>query len=130
MSYGVGSQLHADALDPVGSFSIFAISAPQNTAQVESDTKEEMAKVIADGFTADEVTAAKSGLLSAMTLNRSSDAALARELADHLFVNRDFVWDAGFEQAIDSATPDAIHKAMQEFVVPEHLVTVKAGDFK
>jgi len=89
-----------------------------------------MAKVIADGFTAEEVTAAKSGLLSAMTLNRSSDAALARDLADHLFVNRDFAWDAGFEMAIDSASPDAIHKAMQEFVVPEHLVTVKAGDFK
>jgi len=130
LSYGVGSQLHADALDPVGSFSVFAISAPQNTAQVESDTKEEMAKVIADGFTAEEITAAKSGLLSAMTLNRSSDGALARELADHLFVNRDFVWDAGFEKAIESATPDAVHKAMQEFVVPGHLVTVKAGDFK
>jgi zinc protease len=130
LSYGVGSQLHADALDPVGSFSVFAISAPQNTAQVESDTKEEMARVIADGFTAEEVTAAKSGLMSAMTLNRSSDGALARELADHLFVNRDFAWDAGFEKAIESASPDAVHKAMQEFVVPGHLVTVKAGDFK
>ena len=77
LSYGVGSQLHADSLDPVGYFTIFAISAPQNTAKVESDAKEEMAKVLADGFTAEEVTAAKSGILSAMTLNRSNDAALA-----------------------------------------------------
>ncbi len=35
-----------------------------------------------------------------------------------------------FEKAIDAATPDAIHKAMQDFVVPDHFVTVKAGDFK
>jgi zinc protease len=130
LSYGVGSQVHADALDAVGSFSIFAISAPQNTAKVESDAKEEMAKVIANGFTAEEVTAAKSGILSAMTLNRSNDAALARDLAAHLYLNRDFTWDANFENAIDSASPDAIHKAMQEFLSPDHFVTVKAGDFK
>ena len=61
LSYGVGSQVHADPLDAIGSFSIFAISAPQNTAKVESDTKEEMARVIATGFTPEEITAAKSG---------------------------------------------------------------------
>ncbi len=130
LSYGVGSQVHADALDPVGNFTIFAISAPQNTAKVESDTKEEVAKVLADGFTAEEVTAAKSGILSEMSLSRSNDAALAGELVGHLFLSRDFTWDAALEKAIDSATPDAIHKAMQEFVVPDHWVTVKAGDFK
>jgi zinc protease len=130
LSYGVGSQVHADALDPVGNFTIYAISAPQNTAKVESDSQEEVAKVLATGFTAEEITAAKSGILSEMTLHRSSDAALAGEMAGHLFLGRDFTWDAGFEKAIDSATPEAIHKAMQEFVVPDHLVTVKAGDFK
>jgi zinc protease len=130
LSYGVGSQVHADSLDPIGSFTLFAISAPQNTAKVESDAKQEIAKVIADGFTTEEVSAAKSGLLSEMTLNRSSDAALTRDLAAHLYLNRDFAWDEAFEKAIDSASPDAIHKAMQDFVVPDHLVTVKAGDFK
>ena len=130
LSYGVGSQLHADALDPVGSFVLFAISAPQNTAKVESDAREEMAKVVAAGFTAEEVTAAKSGLLSEMTLNRSNDAALARDLAAHLYLNRDFTWDEGFEKSIDAAAPAAIHKAMQDFLGKEHFVTVKAGDFK
>jgi zinc protease len=130
LSYGVGSQVQAHALDPVGNFTIYAISAPQNTAKVESDTKEEVAKVLANGFTPEEVAAAKSGILSELTLHRSSDAALAGELAEHLFLGRDFTWDAGFEKAIESAAPDAIHKAMQEFVVPDHMVTVKAGDFK
>jgi zinc protease len=130
LSYGVGSQVHADSLDAVGSFSIFAISAPQNAAKVESDTKEEMAKVIANGFTAEEVAAAKSGILSEMTLSRSNDGSLARDLAAHLYLNRDFTWDANYEKAIDSASPDAIHKAMQDFLSPDQFVTVKAGDFK
>jgi zinc protease len=129
LSYGVGSQLNADSLDPVGSFSIYAISAPQNTTKVESDAKEEVAKVLADGFTPAEITAAKSGILSARTVNRSSDAALARDLAEHLYLNRDFTWDADFEKGIGAATPDAVHKAMQHFIAPDHFVTIKAGDF-
>jgi zinc protease len=96
---------------------------------VESDAKEELAKVLADGFTPSEVSAAKSGILSARTVNRSSDAALAKDLAEHLYLNRDFTWDADFEKGIDAATPDAIHKAMQHFIAPEQFVTVKAGDF-
>jgi zinc protease len=130
LSYGVGSQVRADPLDAVGSFSLFAISAPQNTAKVEIDAKEEVAKAIAQGFTPEEMAAAKSGLLSQMTLSRSNDAALARDMAAHLYLDRDFTWDADYEKAIDAASPDAIRKAMQDFVVPEHFVTVKAGDFK
>jgi zinc protease len=129
LSYGVGSQLSADSLDPIGSFSVYAISAPQNTAKVESDAKEEIAKVLADGFTPSEISAAKSGILSARTVNRSSDAALARDLAEHLYLNRDFTWDADFEKGIDAATPEAIHKAMQHFIAPDQFVTIKAGDF-
>jgi len=129
LSYGVGSQLNADSLDPVGSFSVYAISAPQNTARVESDAKEEIARVLADGFTPSEISAAKSGILSARTVNRSSDAALARDLAEHLYLNRDFSWDADFEKGIDAATPAAIHKAMQHFIAPDQFVTIKAGDF-
>jgi zinc protease len=129
LSYGVVSQVSADAFDPVGSFSVFAISAPQNTAKVEGDAKEEIAKVLADGFTPAEITAAKSGILSAETVNRSSDAALAHELVEHLYLGRDFTWDAKFEQAIDSATPDEVHKAMQHFIDPSHFITAKAGDF-
>jgi zinc protease len=129
LSYGVGSQLSADSQDPIGSFSIFAISAPQNTAKVESDTKEEIAKGLAEGFTPAEITAAKSGILQSMTVARSSDAALARDLAEHLYLGRDFTWDAKFEKDLSAATPEVIQKAMQRFIVPSQFVTVKAGDF-
>ena len=129
LSYGVGSQLNADSQDPIASFSIFAISAPQNTAKVESDAKEEIAKGLAEGFTAAEITAAKSGILQSMTVARSSDAALARDLADHLYLGRDFTWDAKFETDLSAATPEGIHKAMQHFIVPSQFVTMKAGDF-
>jgi hypothetical protein len=46
-----------------------------------------------------------------------------------LYLGRDFTWDAKFEKDLNAATPDAIHKAMQHFIVPSQFVTVKAGDF-
>ena len=91
--------------------------------------QDEIAKVLASGFTPAEIAAAKSGILSAELVNRSSDAALAKELVDHLYINRDFTWDLNFEKAIDSVTPEQAQKAMQHFVDPAHFVTAKAGDF-
>jgi zinc protease len=130
LSYSVGSQLKADSQDRIGSLTIFAISAPQNTVKAETDVKEEIARILASGGTAAEIGAAKSGILQSMTVARSSDAALARDLADHLFLNRDFTWDAALERNIAAATPAAIHGAMQRLIVPSQFMTVKAGDFK
>jgi zinc protease len=129
LSYSVGSQLMAGSQDPVGGFTIFAIYAPQNAAKVETATKEEVARALADGFTSAEITAAKSGLLQSLAVNRSTDSRLANELADHLHLMRDFTWDAQFEQAVESATPEAIHQALRHFIDPAQWVIVKAGDF-
>ena len=63
LSYGVGSQLQASPLDPSGSFTTFAIYAPQNEAKLEAAFKEEIARMLKDGFEAKEITEAKSGWL-------------------------------------------------------------------
>jgi zinc protease len=129
LSYSVGSQLIAGSQDPVGGFTIFAIYAPQNAAKVETATKEEVARALADGFTSAEITAAKSGLLQSLSVSRSTDIQLANELAGHLYLKRDFTWDAQFEKSIESAAPEAIHQALQHFIDPTQWVIVKAGDF-
>jgi len=46
-----------------GAFRVNAIAAPQNVAKVEVAFKEEMERALKDGFTAEEVAAAKSGWL-------------------------------------------------------------------
>jgi zinc protease len=129
LSYSVGSSLGADALDRVGSFSVSAISAPQNTAKVETDAREEVARAIATPFTAAEIATAKSGLLQSRQVGRSTDGALAGQLARHLYLGRDFSWDARFEKALDEATAESIQKALQAHLDPNAMITVKAGDF-
>jgi zinc protease len=129
LSYTVGSRISADSEDPVGSFSFYAICAPQNVAKVERDAHEEIARVLADGLTAPEVSAAKTGILQSLILARSSDAALAGDIANHLYLNRDFGWDARVEKSIDTVSAEQIQKAMRRHIDPARMFTVKAGDF-
>ncbi len=129
VSYTVGSDVSADPLDPVGSFSVYAICAPQNIGKVETDVHEELERALKAGFTAKEVADAKSGILQSRIVARSTDRALASALASHLYLGRDFSWDAKFERSIAAATPQTVDAALRRHIDPQSLFTVKAGDF-
>ncbi|MEK6324303.1 MAG: insulinase family protein, partial [Acidobacteriota bacterium] len=130
LSYGVGSSLNASALDKNGQFTANAIYAPQNVTKLEAAIKEEIARALKDGFTPDEVAAAKSGYLQSQQLNRAQDAGLGRRLASYRFLNRTLAWDADFEKKIAALTPGEIAAAMRRHIDPSKLTIVKAGDFK
>jgi zinc protease len=129
LSYGVGSQFNAGALDPVGSFFSFAIYAPENVEKLEKAFKEEIEKVVTVGFTAEEVTAAKSGWSQSRTVNRAQDSGLAGTLNNYLFIKRDLKWDEEFEKKVMALTPDQINAAMKKHLKLESMNIVKAGDF-
>ncbi len=100
LSYGVGSSLNASPLDKNGQFTANAICAPQNAAKVESAFKEEIARALKDGFTAEEIATAKSGYLQSRQLSRSQDQELASRLLSNIFLKRTLAWDADFEKKI------------------------------
>jgi zinc protease len=129
LSYNVGSQFGASPLDQTGSFQAVAIYAPQNVARLETAFNEEIARALKDGFTAEEVAAAKSGYLQSRQVNRAQDAGLSRTLASYLFWGRTFGWDAEFEKRISALTSDQITAAMRRHIDPAKLTIVKAGDF-
>jgi zinc protease len=129
LSYGVGSQFSAGALDPVGSFFAFAIYAPENVEKLEAAFKEELQKVLADGFTAEEIAAAKSGWSQARTVGRSQDGGLAGTLNSYLFLERSMKWDKEIEAKVMALTSEQINAAMKKHITPERLNIIKAGDF-
>ena len=130
LSYGVGSRILVSSLDKSGTFTSFAIYAPQNVARVEAAYKEEIARALQDGFTSEEVEAAKTGFLQAQQINRAQDSVLARLLAARLYVNRTLEWDADFERKIAALTPAQINAAMRRHIDPSKLTIIKAGDFQ
>jgi len=129
LSYGVGSQLNANPLDPAGEFMAYAILAPENMSRVEKAFGEELARVLADGFTADELKAALSGWLQSRQVSRAQDGALAGKLATYLFLGRTLAWDRDLEQKVAALTPEEIRDAMRRHIDAAKLVLVEAGDF-
>ncbi|MEA2164999.1 MAG: zinc protease [Thermoanaerobaculia bacterium] len=129
LSYGVGSNVQASAFDQAGSFTTFAIYAPQNAAKLETAFKEEVDKAVKEGFTAAEIAEAKKGLLESRKLQRAQDAGLSRTLATELFTNRTLAWDAAMDKKISDLTVEQVNAAVRKWIDPSKIVIVKAGDF-
>jgi zinc protease len=129
LSYGIGSGFTANPLDKNAQFFVQAIYAPQNVTKVETAIKEEIARAVKDGFTADEVAAAKSGYLQSQQVSRAQDGGLVRKLAQYRFLNRTLTWDAELDKKIAALMPDEIVAVMRRRIDPSKLTIVKAGDF-
>jgi len=129
LSYGIGSSLSADPLDRSGRFGISAIYAPQNVQRLEAAMREELARALADGFTTDEVGAAKTGWLQSRQVSRAQDGELANRLGALSFQGRTLAFDAELERRVEALTPAAILTAMRRHIDVKKLTIVKAGDF-
>lgn len=129
LSYGVGSQLFANAQDKSGAFIAFAIYAPENVKKLEAAFKEEIEKMLKDGFTAEEITAAKSGYLQSRQVSRAQDNELAGRLSRYLYIDRTLNFDQELETRISALTPDQIVSAMRKYIDPNKITIIKAGDF-
>ena len=129
LSYGVGSGLNASALDRAGSWSAYAIAAPQNIAKVEAAFREELARALQDGFSDAELATAKSGILQSRVQARAQDGALASGWAFYLFTGRTFAFSKAFEDAVMRLTPADVLAALRKHIDPAKVSLVKAGDF-
>ncbi|HSK73398.1 MAG TPA: insulinase family protein, partial [Pyrinomonadaceae bacterium] len=129
LSYGVGSSFSAHPLDETGTFFANAIYAPENAEKLEAAFKDELAKMLKDGFTAQEIEEAKKGFLQRGQLSRAQDRELASKLNNYLFLNRTIAWDAELERKIQSLTAEQINAAMRKYITPDKITIIKAGDF-
>jgi zinc protease len=116
-------------LDNIGSFSAYAIYAPENGAKLEEVFKEEIMKAINEGFTEEEVTAAKSGWAQGNSINRAQDASIAAVLNNYLYNGRDYKWDEELEKKIKALTVAEINAAIKKTLRYEDISIVMAGDF-
>lgn len=129
ISYGVGSQLFADSQDKSGGFMIYAIYAPENRDRLEAAYKEELEKMLKEGFTEQELKDAKSGYLQSRKVGRSQDAQLSGTLNSMLNIGRTMKFTEDFESKINNLTPEQIRMAMNKFVDPAKMSVFKGGDF-
>jgi zinc protease len=129
-SYGVGSALVAATKSPFAQFMVQATAVPQNIPKVEDAFKDELAKVLKDGFTDSEVADAKKTFQDQRMLGRTQDAGLARTLV----LNEQFGWtmarEADLESKVAALTTAQINAAARRYLDPAAISYFKAGDFK
>ncbi|MDE0422996.1 MAG: pitrilysin family protein [Gammaproteobacteria bacterium] len=129
LSYGVGSQFGANAIDEIGTFNGYAIFAPENGDKVVAAFREEVAKVLEGGFTDEEVDAAKRGWLDAAQRQRSSDSTVASILNSNLFLDRDMSFIAKREAAVAALTAEDINAAVKRHLDLDKMSIFRGGDF-
>jgi zinc protease len=129
ISYGVGSALSASPLDKFATFTTYAMYNPQNAERLEKALREELERMRTEGFTADEIKAAKAGYLQDELVSRAQDPSLANTLNGNLFLNRTMAFDADFDKKLEALTPEKVNAVMKKYIDPSKIVLVKAGDF-
>ena len=92
---------------------IYAIYNPSNVAKVVTGVDEEIAKILKDGVTEDELKKAKDGFLRQQEMGRTEDRSLASTLAGNLFIGRTMQYQADLEKAVKGLDVEAVNAASQ-----------------
>ena len=129
LSYGVGSQFSANSLDAVANWAAFAIYNPANLAKLEAAFQEELAKMLKDGFTDQEIKDARTAWLQGQAASRAQDRELAGRLLTNLFVGRTLAWQADLETKMQALSREQITTALRRHFDPSKISIMKAGDF-
>jgi zinc protease len=130
LSYSVGSQLVVPTNEKFAQFLVIAQCNPQNILKVEADFKDEIAKALANGFTAEELATAKKTYFQDQQVARSQDRNLAGQLAQNAQYGRTMARDAALDAKIAALTPADISAALKRRLDPSSISIFKAGDLK
>jgi zinc protease len=107
-----------------------AIFAPQNRSKVETAFKEEVERLLKDGFDGKELQDAKQSLLNFRRLSRAQDSNLSGALASNLKLGRSFAITQKVDDQIAAATLDQVNAAIRKHLQPASFVYGFGGDFK
>lgn len=130
LSYGVGSSFSVTPAEDNASFQAYAISAPENTPKVEASFRDEMAKVLKEGFTDAEIAAAKESWAQAQQVSRAQDRELVGRIAGQVHYSRTMAWDAQLQQKVEALTGQQILQAVRRHIDLSAMTFMKGGDFK
>ncbi len=130
LSYSVGTSYNAGTKEQYGTIVFQAIANPQNAAKVEAAFREELAKALATGFTAQEVEEAKKTFLQDNMVQMAQDGFQLQTLQRYTEFGRDMNRLSETRDRVASLTPEQINAAFKKWIDPAAFSFFKGGDFK
>lgn len=128
LSYSVYSNASISSYEPSGSWSIYAIHAPENSLRLERVIGEELKRVLEHGFTDEEVAEGIRSLLNYRKLGRTNDGTLASVWLRYLDLDRSFAWNAEQDEKIAALTAGEVNAVLRETLKPGLFSTAVAAD--
>lgn len=129
LSYSVGSRFTAHPIDRRATLTIQAIVNPAKQKQLLDAVSEELASLMSDGITEDELSSAKQSLLQSEQVSRTQDTSLVGILGNSAFAGRDLKFNAAKDRLLSDMSVAHVNKAIRQHFEPERMVAVAAGDF-
>jgi zinc protease len=129
LSYNVRTRLNVSSFEQSGTWSVYAIFAPENRQRIEVGIREEFDRALKDGFSETEVKEAIAALLNYRKLSRAQDANLVSGWITYMDTGRDFKWSAESDKKVAALTVEQVNAALRKYLQPQSFSSVAAGDF-
>ncbi|WP_300648279.1 pitrilysin family protein [Paenalcaligenes sp.] len=128
LSYDVRSRLQVSSYEPSASWTIYAIHAPENSAKLQAVIQEELATVLKEGFSEQEVQEGIHALLRYRQLARSNDAVLTSTWQSYLDLERTFAWSAHIDEALQKLTAKEVNAVVKKYLQPTAFSSALGAD--
>ena len=128
LSYTVSSSVTADSQENWAQWTMIALTNPLNAAKVVQDLRDEIDRVLKEGFAADEVAAARKGWADSRQVQRAQDPALATRILREEHNGRTMQFDAALEAKVAALTPEVVNATIRRYLDPANLIIIQAGD--
>lgn len=129
LSYGVGSQFIAKALDRSAVFMTYAITNPTNRDKVVSTIDEVFQQILKEGITDKELESSKTSFLKGVEDSLSDDSQLMSTLHQYLETGRDEAFLARRLEKMKKLTTADVNTVLSKLLDLKGRVIVTAGDF-
>src|SRR5690606_9264790 len=116
LSYTVGSSLDASSFEASGGWSIYAIHAPENSKRVQAAITQELDRILADGFSDQEVQQAVTAILNFRKLARARDEVLVSSWINYLQLERTFAWSAHIDTELSKLNAEQVNQAVKKWI--------------
>ena len=129
LSYGVGSQFMAKAIDRSAVFMTYAITNPSNRDKLIKTIDEVFDDFITNGVTQEEIESARTSYLKQLDETLSNDLQLLSTLHQYQEANRDESFIARRQSNVKALTKASVDAVLKKLLNQKKLVIVTAGDF-
>jgi len=129
LSYGAGSYLQANYIDPTSDWGIYAFYNPTMKDKLSNALNEEIEKAISKGFTKEEFDNSLKSWLQTRQTMLGTDEFLVRELRENLDLGKTFKDYQDFENKVKSLDVQKVNAALVKYFDTKKFVIVNAGDY-